>query len=157
MVLHILPAISTLASAALGAAAGGVIGGPLGAALGAFLASKDDVLGLGGADDLLARTRDHWGRLRAQLDHEPAWPIGLVYADSAVPVDQHQVLAIGYEDAGNGMPRLKVWDNNNGPRSADLQLDMRGGELNVSGTRHPLKGIICEEYSFKLPPISLRR
>lgn len=157
MVLHILPVISRLASAALGAAAGGVIGGPVGAALGAFLAGKDDVLGLGGADDLLHRTREHWGRLRAQLDREAAWPIGLVYGDSGIPIDQHQVLAIGYEDRGNGTASLTIWDNNHGSRSDDLQLDLRGGELNVTGADHPLKGIICEEYSFKLPPASLRR
>jgi hypothetical protein len=157
MVLHILPVISKLASAALGAAAGGVIGGPLGAALGAFLAGKDDVLGVGGADDLLRRTREHWGRLRVRLDREAAWPIGLVYANSANPVDQHQVLAIGYEDRGNGTPLLTIWDNNDGARSRYLYLDMRGGELNAAGADHPLKGIICEEYAFKLPPASLRR
>jgi hypothetical protein len=134
------------------------IGGPLGAALGAFLVGKDDVLGVGGADDLLRMTREHWGRLRARLDREAAWPIGLVYGDSTIPIDQHQVLAIGHEDGSNGTATLTIWDNNHlGPRSTDLQLDFRGGELNVAGADHPLKGIICEEYSFKLPPASLRR
>ncbi len=157
MVLHILPVISRLASALLGVAAGGAIGGPLGAALGAFLVGKEGVLGLGGADDLLQKTREHWGRLRVRLDREAAWPVGLVYGDSAIPIDQHQVLAIGYEDRGTGTGGLKIWDNNHGSWFRYLQLDFRGRELNVAGADHPLKGIICEEYSFKLPPASLRR
>lgn len=156
MALHVLPVISALASAALGAAAGVVIGGPPGAALGALLAGKEDVLGLGGADDLLGRTRDHWNQLKARLDSDAAWPIGLVYADSTIPIDQHQVLAIGYQDRGDGTATLSVWDNNDGATSRRLELDLNNEELYVKGAEHPIKGIICEEYSFEMPPASLR-
>lgn len=157
MILHILPVISTLASAALGAAIGNIIGFPLGPALGAFLAGKNDVLGLGGADDLLQKTRDHWGQLRMRLDREAAWPVGFVYGSTPNPIDQHQVLAIGYEDNGDGTAILKIWDNNHGAMWSIIRLDFRGSELNADGTSDPLKGIICEEYSFKMPPASLRR
>lgn len=157
MALHILPVISKLASAALGAAAGGVIGGPVGAALGAFLSGKSDVLGVGGADDLLRKTREHWKELRGRLDREAAWPIGFVYGDHANPTDQHQVLAVGFTDRGDGTAILNIWDNNDGPHERILQLDFRGGELTARGLDKSLKGIICEEYSSKLPPASLRR
>jgi len=110
MVLHVLPVISRPASGALGAAAGAVIGGPLSAVVGAFVAGSDDVLGLGGADALLDETREHWARLRAKLDREAAWPIGFIYGGNASPIDQHQVLAIGYGDRGDGTGRLTIWD-----------------------------------------------
>lgn len=162
MILHVLPVISRLASAALGAAAGAVIGGPLGVAVGAFLAGKNDVLGLGGADALLAKSLDHWGRLRAKLDREAAWPVGLVYGANASPIDQHQVLAIGYGDQGEGAAFLTIWDNNDGAQIPYqyLRLDFRGCQLQVDSSKSELndvKGIICEEYSFKPPPASLHR
>jgi hypothetical protein len=160
MVLHILPDISKLASAAIGAAAGGVIGGPVGAALGAALAGSDDVLGIGGADALLDKTRDHWKRLKARLDGSAAWPIGIIHGGNASPVDQHQVLAIGYGESGDGTATLDIWDNNDISECRKLRLDMSGNELNVSSSNielNDVKGILCEEYSSKVPPGSLQR
>jgi hypothetical protein len=160
MVLHILPVISRLASGALGAAAGSVIGGPLGAVVGAFVAGSDDVLGLGGADALLDMTREHWGQLRVKFDREAAWPIGFIYGANASPIDQHQVLAIGSDDRGDGTATLTIWDNNDGATSQNLNLDFRSDQLLVNSSNSDLndiKGIICEEYAFKMPPASLRR
>jgi hypothetical protein len=159
MILHILPVISRLASGALGAAAGSVIGGPLGAAVSAYVAGSEDVLGLGGAGALLDKTRQHWGRLKARLDREAAWPIGFIYGGSANPIDQHQVLAIDYADYGNSTAWLRVWDNNDGREHLfqHFALDFRGKELRADGPKPDLKGIICEEYTFKTPPASLRR
>jgi hypothetical protein len=158
MILHVLPVISTLASAALGAAAGSV-GGPLGVAIAAFVAGKNDVLGLGGADALLDKTRDHWGRLKARLDQEAACPIGFVYSGSANPIDQHQVLAIKYDDLGNQLGNLWVWDNNSGKKKTFLRLNFGGSELQVDSSNPKLnavKGIVCEDYSFRMPLESLR-
>jgi hypothetical protein len=159
MVLHILPDISKLASAALGAAAGGVIGGPAGAALGSLVAGKDDVLGVGGAHGLIDRTRNHWGQLKAHLDRAAGWPAGIIHGGSANPTDQHQVLAIGYHDFGNGTATLDIWDNNDLGICRRLQLAMQGSELSVSSSNTELndtKGIICEEYSWKVPPQALQ-
>lgn len=167
MVLHVLPVISSIASGILGAAAGSVIGGPLGAAVGAFVAGGSDVLGVGGADAVLDKTRDQWGGLRARLDHEAAWPVGLIYGGNSNPIDQHQVLAIGYEDHGEENSILTLWDNNwkfsddtkRGQKK--LKLNLRGSELRVTcnddDKLNDIKGIICEEYAFKVPPASLRR
>ena len=159
MVLHFLPAISTVASGALGAAAGS-IGGPVGAAIGAFLAGRDDVLGLGGADALLDKTRDDWRRLGRRLAGAAAWPIGFVYGDSLDPTDQHQVLAIGMIDHGDGTATLDIWDNNDGAMCRKLQIDFRGDELKVTSSNanlNAIKGIICEDYEPKTPPDVLRR
>ena len=160
MVLHVMPVISRAASTALGAAAGSVIGGPLGAAVGAFVAGEDDVLGIGGVDALADKTREHWSRLRERLDHEAAWPIGFIYGGHASPIDQHQVLAIGYTDRDDGTASLTIWDNNDGAMFQTLNLDMRGDQLFVSSSKPKLndvKGIICEEFSSQIPPASLRR
>lgn len=160
MVLHVLPVISRLASGALGAASGSVIGGPLGAIVGAFVAGNEDVLGLGGTNALLDKTRGHWGQLRAKLDREAAWPIGFVYGGSASPIEQHQVLAIGYNDRNDGTASLTIWDNNDGAMAQTLDLDMRGDQLFVNSSKPELndvKGIICEAFSAKLPPSSLQR
>jgi hypothetical protein len=155
MVLHILPTISQLASAALGAAVGAVIGGLLGTAVGAFLAGEDDVLHVGGPQALLGKTRDHWGQLRAALDREAAWPIGFIHGGTANPTDQHQVLATKYTDRGDGTATLEIWDNNDGAAPRLLSLNFQGSELEVSST--DIKGIIFEQYSFKMPPASLQR
>jgi len=160
MVLSILPVISRLASGALGAAAGSVIGGPLGAVVGAYVAGSGDMLRLGGTDAILVKTREHWGQLRARLDREAAWPIGFIYGENANPIKQHQVLAIGYGDRGDGTGSLKIWDNNDGKMSRKLDLDFRGDQLFVNSDNpdlNDIKGIICEEYTFKMPPVSLRR
>lgn len=165
MVLHILPVISKLASGALGTWAGSAIGGPLGigplaAAVGTFVAGKEDVLGLGGTDSLLEKTREHWGRLGGHLYQEAAWPVGFIYGGNASPIDQHQVLAIGYTDRGDGTGRLTIWDNNDGAMFQNLDLDFRGDQLFVNSSNpdlNDIKGIICEEYTSKMPPASLRR
>lgn len=160
MLLHIMPIISRAASAALGAAAGSVIGGPLGAAVGAFVAGNDDVLGLGGVAALADKTQEQWSRLRERLDHEAAWPIGFIYGGTANPIDQHQVLAIGYSDHGDGTASLTIWDNKDGAMLQFLNLDLRGDQLFVNASNSELndvKGIICEEFSPQLPPASLRR
>jgi hypothetical protein len=64
-----------------------------------------------------------------------------------------------YRFTNKGWP---IWDNNDGVSVPfrNLNLDLRGGQLFVDGGTAKLndvKGIICEEYTFKLPPTSLRR
>jgi hypothetical protein len=157
MELTYLPAFSRLATAALLSAAGNA-GGPIGAAVGAFIGSKVDVLNLGGATPVLHNTSDEWKKLKAVLDMEAARPIGLIYGDSTLPTDQHQILAIGYADPGDGTASLEVWDNNDGAQSATLNIDFRGNELQVTGNRdgRPIKGIFGEDYFFAQPPLSLK-
>lgn len=159
MILQILPVISRLASAALGSAAGS-IGGPVGAAIGAFVGGREDVLGLGGADALRDKSREHLRRLGQRLAGAAAWPIGLVYEGKINPTDQHQVLAIGINDGGAGTLTLDIWDNNDGAFCRKLQIDLRGAELMVSSTNpklNAIKGIICEDYEPQTPPEALRR
>lgn len=154
MILHVLPVISVLASAAIGAAVGTVVGGLIGTTLGAYIAGRNDVLGLGGRGALLDKTKEHWSALKNHLDKEAAWPIGFVYANNPLPIDQHQVLAIGYNDYGNNKGKIRMWDNNFFGEQ-HICIDMNGQELIVTGSNHKyekIKGIISENYSFQMPP-----
>jgi len=157
MVLHILPLISRAATAALGAVALSA-GGPIGMAIGALIGSQVDLLKLGGQSPVRDMTRDHWNMLKQHLDAQAAWPIGLVYSDSANPIDQHQILALDYTDPGSGVVTLSVWDNNDRNQAQKWAIDFRGAGLAVSGAANarPVAAIICEEYSYKKPPDVLR-
>lgn len=150
--LHVLPGISAAASALIGAVAGTVVGGPVGAAIGAFMAGKEDILGLGGPKVLGRRTRDEWSRLRNRLDTGPAWPIGLIYGDKPFFWQQHQVLALRYQMLGNGNVQLVVWDNNDGRSERTWTFNPMAEVLNVQGDGRDIKGLLCEEYTFRTPP-----
>lgn len=157
MQLHIMPVISKMASAALGSAVGTVVAGPVGTAIGAYLAGKEDVLGLGGPKVLVERTRGELNQLRTRLLAGPAWPIGLIYDDSAFVWKQHQVLALRFRDLGSGRLQLDVWDNNDGRRETSWVVDPSGSELQVTSPDdqdHRIKGIICEEYHPAIPPLN---
>lgn len=154
MQLHVLPAISSTASAAIGAAAGS-IGGPVGAAIGALVAGGEDILSLGGADVLVERTRDNLTTLKEKLDANPAWPIGLIYGDRPLVWQQHQILALRYEDLVGGRMKLWVWDNNRGRQETTWTVvDPTGDALQVDGESSDVKGIICDEYERAIPPSS---
>jgi hypothetical protein len=153
--LHVMPVVSRVANITLGAAVGS-LGGPIGAAFGALLGSQVDVFDLGGPTVILDRTQNEWQRITSTLDAVAACPIGLIYGDSANPIDQHQILAIDYIDHHDGTALLFVWDNNFANELQVLALDFRGDELQVGNSARPLKGIFLEEYSFQRPPDILR-
>jgi hypothetical protein len=155
MNLYVMPVISKAATVFLMTAAGS-FGGPIGAAIGALIGSQSDIFNLGGSRVLLDDTKGEWNKIKAKLDAEAAWPIGLVYSDSPSPIAQHQVLAIGYSDFGDGTATLKVWDNNDVIQPRFLGLDFRGDELQVSNSDRPLKGFFFENYGPSQPPLSLR-
>ena len=160
--LHILPLLGKAGTIALLAAAGSTAG-PIGAAIGAVVGTQVDIFQLGGLSSGLAETRAEWPRLKGILDREAAVPIGYIFGTSANPIDQHQVLAIGYQDPADGTATLTVWDNREANSSRVLALDFRGTELQVGNAFKPkdapeesLKCIFPEEYSPKRPPSSLK-
>jgi hypothetical protein len=157
--LHLLPKVSTVANLALEVAVGSFLGGPIGAAFLALLGATVHVFDdLGGPKSLLKPSKDEWSRIKSTLDWQAAWPVGCVFRDSNTPFDDHQILAVGYDDHGSGTATLEVWDNNDGPSKRTLDLDFTGDELEVTNflNDRPLKGIFREEYSPLQPPDSLR-
>ncbi len=117
----------------------------------------------GGAQRLLANTKNEWTVLRARIDSGQPCPIGLVYTTRNV-WDQHQILAYGYEDPGNGTATMQVYDCNDphqfgGTHHDLIQLDFRGTSLvaTTPGDRNggTLAGFFCSDYQFLSPPINL--
>ncbi len=153
--LHLMPIISRVANIALRTAVGS-LGGPIGIAFGELLGSQLNVFNLGGPKVILDRTKNEWAGIKRTLDGQAAWPLGLIYGDSVNPIDQHQVLAVNYNDHGDDTATLTVWDNNDANQSRGLDLDFRGAELEVGNSKRPLKGIFLEEYSPHQPPDNLR-
>lgn len=164
--IHLLPAISVAATAALVGLASGTIAGPIvGLAIAALLAGEHvDFFHLGGASKLLGQCQDDWRRLAERLDGEraPVWPLGLVYGNELSPAKQHQVLATALADRGDGTGTLTVYDNAHPCEDLHWVVDLRGPELVVTGDRladKDIKSILCEEYhpavpyaELKLPP-----
>jgi len=155
--LHVLPILGKGATIALLAAAGSTAG-PIGTAIGALIGTQVDIFQLGGPGSALDETRAEWPIIKKILDQEAAVPIGYIFGTSANPIDQHQVLAIGYKDVGNGTATLTVWDNREANLPRDLELDFRGPELQVGNALdgEVLKCIFAEKYSPQMPPSSLK-
>lgn len=155
--LHVLPILGKGATIALLAAAGSAAG-LIGTAIGALVGTQVDIFQLGGPGSALDETKGDWPNLKRTLDQQAAVPVGYIFGTSANPIDQHQVLAIGYKDPGNGTATLTVWDNREANNSRDLALDFRGSELQVGNAfkDEVLKCVFMEKYSPQRPPSSLR-
>jgi hypothetical protein len=151
MILYVLPNIDNLAMAALGAAVGEAGGGPIGAVIGAWLGSQVNIFDLGGAGKLKDMTVTDLNILKARLDEEAAWPIGLIFGDKKSPLDQHQLLAIGYETRSDNRLAIAVWDNRD-ITVKEMILDLSGDELVETGVENVVKGVFVEEYAPKQPP-----
>ena len=116
----------------------------------------------GGAGRLLRDTRTEWATLKAHIDAGRPWPIGLIYSGRSV-WDQHQILAYGYEDHGDGTGQLSVYDSNAPHQVADpfdslITLDFRGSTLaatSPSDGSDMLMGFFCSNYAFVSPPPGL--
>ena len=157
LTLHVLPIVGKGATIALLAAAGSA-GGVIGTGIGALVGTQVDIFELGGPGTALDETKEDWPNLKRTLDQQAAVPVGYIFGTSANPIDQHQVLAIGYKDPGDGTATLTVWDNREANKSRDLMLDFRGSELQVGNAFNDesLKCIFMEKYSPQTPPASLR-
>lgn len=111
---------------------------------------------LGGPDWLLERTKGEWAALKVHLDADGPWPLCLI-GSSTSPFDNHQVLAYGYDDGGDGTGTIYVYDMNGPNREQSIKLDMRGRVLVAQESlpnphRGPLRGFFCEVYSPVDPP-----
>ncbi len=166
-------ALLAAAEAAVAAAAGPVssvpvVGPVVGVAAGgaeavaavaivAGLVGKNDIFNWGGPLGGLNDTKTQWTQIKAKLNTGAAWPIGVIFSDTPNPIEQHQILAIGYSDRGDGTATLDVWDNNERNLARTLGLNFQGNQLQVTNflNDRPAVGIFLEGYSPVLPPASL--
>ena len=116
---------------------------------------------VGGAAVLKNRTAAEWNKLKGAIDAGMPCPIGLVYSGRDV-WNQHQILAYGYEDPGNGTGTMYVYDCNHPMQFGEtghsiVTLDFTGPTLvattpDDNGTT--LAGFFCSAY-FAVPPPAL--
>jgi hypothetical protein len=130
--------------------------GPNGPILLAWMAMLHLPLPFAGPDWLLARTREQWAILKRTLDNGDPWPICLI-GTSLSPFNNHQVLAVGYEDNADGTGMIMLYDMNCPGREQVTRLDFRGTRLQAeescpSPERGTLCGFFCEHYVPAPPP-----
>lgn len=111
----------------------------------------------GGRGWLLARSRREWRRVKAALDAGEPVPIGLV-RDTKNVFDNHQVLAVGYEETGENQATLYVCDPNC-PRQVSV-ICLTFGERMLHGQQScgdvpPLRGFFCQTYTPRDPSAAI--
>ncbi len=116
----------------------------------------------GGEPWLLERSKEQWAILKAHIDADDPWPIVLL-GSTNIPTNNHQVLAYGYDDPGDGTGVIYLYDpncphNNDGDKT--IQLDFRGTSLQATETcyqapRGPLRGFFCAKYVAPATPLPI--
>ncbi len=107
----------------------------------------------GGATRLLAWSRQEWDRLKAGVDAGEPVPIGLV-RDTRNVYDNHQVLAIGYEEPVGNHGTVYLYDPNCPDRDATLRFEFGERLLDgreSCGVETSLRGLFCEAYTPRDP------
>jgi hypothetical protein len=110
----------------------------------------------GGAARLAALTLKEWPKLKARLDQGTPMPLGLV-RDTGYVFDNHQVLAIGYDEEDASSGTIYLYDPNCPDEESEISMvqeeDGMRLEESCSGTA-PLRGFFCEIYAPSTPPLS---
>jgi hypothetical protein len=106
---------------------------------------------------VLKKTIGEWKELKQYLDSGTPWPLCLI-GTSRSPFDNHQVLAIGYDDPGDGTGTLYLYDSNAPDVVSVTKLDFRheylvAEESCPSPARGPLRGFFCGAYTPQIPPL----
>jgi hypothetical protein len=102
----------------------------------------------GGAGWLLRRSQREWAKLKASIDSEEPAPILLV-RHTADLFGNHQVLAIGYEEARPDRGTIHVYDPNCPAAVNTIEIDFEERRLDgreTCGDSPPLRGFFCQAY-----------
>jgi hypothetical protein len=102
---------------------------------------------------LLARSKEEWKKLRASVDAGKPVLIGLV-RDTKNVFDNHQVLAIGYDDPDGASSTIYLYDPNCPEQESTIRIEF--GERLLDGQEScnpspPLRGFFCEAYAPRDP------
>jgi hypothetical protein len=103
----------------------------------------------GGPAWFLARSKEEWRKLKAAVDGGEPVPIGLM-RDTKNAYDNHQVLAIGYDEAGETQITLYLYDPNCPDKVSTASIQF--GEQSLDGQEScgstlTLRGFFCEAYA----------
>jgi hypothetical protein len=110
----------------------------------------------GGSRGLFNRTAAELVKVRALLDRGEPVALGLI-GTTLNPLEQHQVLAIGYHDAGGGNVVLYVYDPNHAKCEVRIEVCPARSQL-VESHPHPVRGqlhgFFCAGYGRHSEPFS---
>ncbi len=107
----------------------------------------------GGAGWLLAQSKQEWKKLKASISAGEPVPIGLVRETPNI-FDDHQVLAIGYEETDAAHGTIYLYDPNCPDGVSTIKLEF--GKQRLDGQEScsapaPLRGFFCEVYTSSDP------
>ena len=107
----------------------------------------------GGTARLLAWSKEEWKTLKARVDAGEPVPIGLV-RDTKNVYDNHQVLAIGYDETDETRTTIYLYDPNCPDMESTISIEF--GEQLLDGRERcpasaPLRGFFGEAYKFYNP------
>jgi hypothetical protein len=102
----------------------------------------------GGAAWLLDRSREEWAKLKNFVDADKPIPLGLV-RDTENVYNNHQVLAIGYDETDEARGTIYLYDPN--CPGGESSINITFGERLLDGREScdvpwPLRGFYCEGY-----------
>ena len=122
----------------------------------AFLHIIPDNPIFGGGPRWLARqSASQWEKLKGYIDVDKAWPIGLV-GTTTDPTHNHQVVACGYDDPGDGTGVIYIYDMNHPEAEQAIQItfgdQMLEAKEKFTDNRGELRGFFCERYTPRLDP-----
>jgi hypothetical protein len=103
----------------------------------------------GGPAWLLERSRREWRALKAAIDAGQPVPIGLV-RDTKHVYDNHQVLAIAYDEVDESHITIHVYDPNCPDQASAIHVEFRARVLDgqeACSESSPLRGFFCETYT----------
>ena len=103
----------------------------------------------GGTRGLLVRSRREWKKLKASVDAGKPVSIGLVRTTKNV-YENHQVLAIGYDEIDEAHGTIILYDPNCPDRESMIRIEFGEQQLDGQESCYPetsLRGFFCEAYS----------
>ena len=119
--------------------------------------------GDGGTEWLRDCTREHWRHLTSAMPvTADPMPVALI-GSNASPLQHQQLLAIGFDDHGDGTGTLYLYDANQPDDVARIDFDLRGARLATTRDdplaampgRGLLQGFFVEAYNSSRPPATL--
>jgi len=115
----------------------------------------DNPLFGGGPRWLSRQSARQWKTLKTYIDAGRAWPIGLV-GTTTDPTHNHQVVACGYDDPGDGTGTLYIYDMNHPGEERTIKITFGDRMLEAvekdKESRGQLRGFFCEQYEINLGP-----
>lgn len=107
----------------------------------------------GGPAWLVKKSKKEWTKLKHSIDDGKPIPLGLVRNTISV-FDNHQVLALGYEEENEDTGVIYLYDPNCPGQESTIRIHFVGKVLEAKETcrgTQELRGFFCEDYEFADP------